>query len=152
MAGQSLEMRSGRLGRLRWWLMLSYIVSWSVWQLVTLDPVHNALPGVRDLPIHTLELAGAGVWAIVVIALLAVLLRIRFDAAICGILNDELARANGKRALSLGYIVVLIALLPAGYAILEKLIDPETILQELVMAALVIPMAYYLWLERDVAR
>ena len=148
MTEQNLEKHTERLARQRWWLMLTYTLSWLVWQLFSLEPV-RAWPYIRGLPAVAIALGAWAVWVVIMFMLFAFMARVRRDRRARGALDDELTQANCMRCWKVGYFTILFALAAAIVVAAFKLIDALALTQMLMMVAVSVPLLFFVWLERD---
>lgn len=151
MTTADLGRRAEILGRQRWWAMTALVSSWFMWMFVTLKPVHT-LPLLRDISSGGLFFGGLAIYGAALTWLATIVIKIRHDRAVCGILNDELTRANEKHAYAFGYFVLLAALLLFAAAEVFGFVAPRTVLIALVTIGTAAPLLAKVWLERDAAR
>jgi len=148
MVEQNLEKQTARLARQRWWLMLTYTLSWLVWQFFSLEPV-RAWPYLRGFPAVAISLCAWAVWVVIMFMLFAFIVRVKRDRRARGALDDELTQANRMRCWRAGYFTLLFGLAAAVVVAVFKLVDALTLVQILMMIAVSVPLLFFVWLERD---
>ena len=151
MATGDLADRAETLGRQRWWAMTALVAGWAAWMFVTFKPV-QALPLLRVIPPDGLFFGGLAIYGAALGWLAATVLRIKRDRALCGILNDELTKANARYAYALSYFVLFASLLLFAAAEAFGLVAPRTVLLALVTIGTAAPLLANVWLERDAAK
>ena len=143
-----MDNHTERLARQRWWLILTYTLSWLVWQFFSLEPV-RAWPYLRGLPVAAIALGAGAAWVVILFMLFAFMLRVKRDRLARGALDDELTQTNRMRCWKVGYFTVLFALVAAVVVAAFKLIDALALTQMLIMVAVSVPLLFFVWLERD---
>lgn len=150
MSEQSIENKAESLARQRWWAMLLFLLIWVSWIIATLKPVSAFLER-KSISADAVELWGGAVLIVAFVTLGATVMRIARNRRLCGMLNDELAKANWRRSLAAGYYASVVALLVAAVALKLDFVDPQTMLVGLLTVAAAVPTAFNVWLERDAA-
>jgi hypothetical protein len=143
-----MDNHTERLARQRWWLILTYTLSWFLWQFFSLEPV-RAWPYLRGLPVGAIALGAGAVWVVIMFLLFAFMARVKRDRLARGALDDELTQANRMRCWKVGYFTLLFALIAAVVVAAFKLIDALALTQMLMMVAVSVPLLFFVWLERD---
>lgn len=146
-----LGRRAETLGRQRWWAMTALVAGWVMWMFVTLKQVQT-LPLLRDISSDGLFFGGLAIYGAALVWLATIAVKIKHDRAVCGILNDELTKANERRAYSFGYFALLASLLVFAAAEGFGFIAPRTVLIALVTIGTAAPLLAKVWLERDAAK
>lgn len=146
-----LGRRAETLGRQRWWAMTALVAGWIMWMFVTLKPVQT-LPLLRDVSSDGFFFGGLAIYGAALVWLATIVVKIKHDRMICGILNDELTRANEQRAYAFGYFVLLASLLLFAAAEVFGFVAPRTVLIALVTIGAGAPLLARVWLERDAAK
>lgn len=144
-----LGRRAETLGRQRWWATAALVTGWAGWMFVILKPVQRLLP---DVPSDGLFFGGFVIYGVALVWLAAIVVRIRRDHAVCGILNDELTRANARRAYASGYFALYASLLLFAAAEAYDLVSPRTVLLALVTIGTAAPLLANVWFERAAAK
>jgi hypothetical protein len=147
----SLNAKVVRMERERWRLLAAYTLTWFAWQAVQFEPVH-ALPVLRDFSPRTLNLGSLAVWCATVVWLFSFMVRVRRDKTLRGVLNDELNRANRQRAFMYGYWAVVIGLGVSIDVTVLWHVDAFALVRTLLMIAVSVPLATYLWFDRSPGR
>ena len=145
-----LGKRAENLGRQRWWAMTALVAGWIAWMFVMSKPAQT-LPLLRDLSSDVLFFGGFAVYGVALAWLATIVVRIKHDRAICGILNDELTKANEKTAYAFGYFALFGLLLLLAAAEVFGFVAPRTVLITLVTIGAAAPLLARVWLERDAA-
>jgi hypothetical protein len=143
-----MDNQTERLARQRWWLTLTFTLSWLVWQFFSLEPV-QAWPYLRGLPVAAIALGAWAVWVVIFFMLFAFMSRVKRERLAHGALDDELTQANRMRCWKVGYFTMLFALAAAVVVAAFKLIDALALTQMLMMVAVSVPLLFFVWLERD---
>jgi hypothetical protein len=143
-----MDNQTERLARQRWWLTLTFTLSWLVWQFFSLEPV-RAWPYLRGLPVAAIALGAWAVWVVIFFMLFAFMSRVKRERLAHGALDDELTQANRMRCWKVGYFTMLFALAAAVVVAAFKLIDALALTQMLMMVAVSVPLLFFVWLERD---
>ena len=131
--------------------MTALVSGWALWMFVTFKPVQT-LPLLRDVSFDGLFFGGLAIYGAALAWLAAIVVRINQDRAVCGILNDELTRANEKRAYAFGYFALLMSLLVFAAGEVFGFMAPRTVLIALVTIGAAAPVLARVWLERDAAK